>query len=222
VPRLGGGADAFSSLGRLAVTGTARSGRTELVRRGIADITEFGGGVKINGPVRATIPVYFHVITDGPVGAVSDAAIAEQVDVLNLSFGGFYGGVGTGFSFELARVNRTDNAAWFDRPGAHVRVGLPRHGDDVDDTPYMSEPSSGCPVGKGTCTRGSGTDPIHNYMDYSDDPCYNQFTAGLTGRTSSTCTGASSTATTAPSLASERGRRVGPVSPARLPASPRL
>ena len=54
-------------------------------------------------------------------------------------------------------------------------------GDFVDDTPPMREPTSGCPEGKDTC-REPGLDPIHNYMDYSDDPCYNQFTTGQVGR----------------------------------------
>jgi hypothetical protein len=56
------------------------------------------------------------------------------------------------------------------------------HGDYVDDTPYMSVPTSGCPIGKDTCTRGEGVDPIHNYMDYSYDACYTQFTQGQAER----------------------------------------
>ena len=55
-------------------------------------------------------------------------------------------------------------------------------GDHVDDTPYMSVPTSGCPLGKDTCTRGAGVDPIHNFMDYSIDACYTQFTAGQAER----------------------------------------
>ena len=50
-------------------------------------------------------------------------------------------------------------------------------GDLVCDTPAQSTPTSGCPTGKNTCA-AAGDDPIHNYMDYSYDACYNNFTTG--------------------------------------------
>jgi hypothetical protein len=62
---------------------------------------------------RATVPVYFHVVTDGAIGNVTDRQIADQIAVLNNTFGGGEGGANTGFRFTLAGVTRTDNAGWF-------------------------------------------------------------------------------------------------------------
>ncbi len=55
--------------------------------------------------------------------------------------------------------------------------GCDEPGDRVEDTPPQGEPTSGCPEGQDTCS-APGNDPIHNYMDYSYDTCYNQFTVG--------------------------------------------
>ena len=55
-------------------------------------------------------------------------------------------------------------------------------GDDVDDTPAQKTPTSGCPEGKDTCVGKPGLDPIHNYLDYSYDACYTEFTPGQSTR----------------------------------------
>jgi Pregnancy-associated plasma protein-A len=248
-----------------AIAGRGGTGREPDLGDVVTDIPSSAKG-KAGKRFSATVPVYFHVVTDGAKGSLTSAQIAAQISVLNSTFAGAEGGAKTGFSFTLAGVTRTDNASWFyanpggtekemkkalhqgganalnfysttagdylgwaylpeivTKPGQEYLDGividwesLPgtsttyagrydqgetathetghwlnlehtffggcnAKGDFVADTPPERTPTSGCPAGKDTCP-DPGLDPIHNYMDYSYDSCYTEFTAGQTQR----------------------------------------
>jgi hypothetical protein len=263
------GAGAFDSLS--ALTASARTARVAgaITKEPSLSATYDAMPASANGKggpkFRANVAVWIHVISDGATGNVPQSVIDSQMSVLNLGFAGFYGGAKSGFSFTLAGVTRTDNAAWYNaRAGGNAEremkkslhrggfetlnvytnlaggylgyaylPGLPdshlwqdgivlnwesmpgasptfaglydlgftlvheaghwfnlehtffggcnAKGDFVADTPPMRVPTRGCPEGKDTCAE-PGLDPIHNYMDYSDDACYEEFTAGQVAR----------------------------------------
>jgi hypothetical protein len=61
--------------------------------------------------------------------------------------------------------------------------GCTAPGDEVDDTPYQADGDNifFCDETLDTCPQ-PGTDPVHNFMSYGDDPCLDMFTRGQAQR----------------------------------------
>src|SRR5688500_6472062 len=68
-----------------------------------------------------TVRVYWHVVTDGAAGAVTDAQIRSQLSVLNGAFSS-----SAGFTFTLAAVTRTDDAVWYQSQSAGAEHEMKR------------------------------------------------------------------------------------------------
>jgi len=90
---------------------------------------------------------------------------------------------GTNKPFNQGRTLTHETGHWVGLYHTFEGESCTSGGDEVSDTPAQKTATSGCPKKKpDSCPGQLGLDPIHNFMDYSDDGCMTMFSKGQIAR----------------------------------------
>lgn len=139
----------------------------------------------------SSLNLYFH--TDLSGGILGTCTLPSQVtdpsdpsqyvsDGCNVNAATMPGGSMTGYNEGMTAVHETGH--WLGLLHTFEGYSCTGDGDSIADTPMQSTSTDGCPSkpAKDSCPSVAGVDPIHNYMDYSSDACYENFTPGQVTR----------------------------------------
>lgn len=133
---------------------------------------------------KADLNIYIAKPTDGWLGWATfpmDYAAKPWKDGVVILYSTLPGGSYTPYNLGMTAVHEVGHWTGL----LHTfQNGCNVFNDGVADTYAEDSPASGCPVGRDSCPGliWFGVDPIHNYMDYSDDSCMTGFTSGQVNR----------------------------------------
>jgi Pregnancy-associated plasma protein-A len=172
-----GGDDTGFSFNLAGVTRTTNQKWFNLT--GNAKDREIKAALKVGGP--ETLNIYTAKLGQNLLGYAYLAQDAEGVGVLDGVVVHFQTLPGGNFSLYSQGDTATHEVGhWLDL--FHTfEGGCEGAGDHVADTAPEASPAFNCPTGRDTCA-GGGLDPITNFMDYTQDSCMFEFTAGQAAR----------------------------------------
>lgn len=130
--------------------------------------TDLSGGVL----GRCTLPSTLNPSTKGNTSSYAN-------DGCNINANTMPDGRMDGFNEGMTAVHETGH--WLGLLHTFEGYSCDGPGDYIDDTPVEKTATNGCPTNpkKQSCPdqqKAGESDPIHNYMDYSIDACYERFT----------------------------------------------
>jgi len=159
-------------------------GVTRTTNKGWFNLTGYGQDAAMKEALKEGGPETLNIYT-AKLGAnlLGYAYLAQDVDEIGsldgvvVHFQSLPGG-----NFEIYSEGDTathEVGHWLDL--FHTFDGGCEGGDFVDDTAPEASPAFRCPEGRDTCVE-AGLDPIHNFMDYTQDSCMFEFTTGQAER----------------------------------------